>query len=269
MERDDGRVARARLLAQQSVDLHWAKKYDAADDTLAEAQDLDPPRHVAPVKDIPFERQEWEHLLPGEPGWGSVNLVNYARRQPDEQQVFADYYTMEIDEGISIEGQRKPGDRIDRLPRDLFAGASVLDIGCNTGAMLHAACRLGARWGVGTDYDHRVVNAANRVAAGNPLLHDLRFYVHDLDRDPLSLLHDYLPESEADIILLLAVCAHVRGWRSLIAKCSEMAKTMVLEANGSEPERLGQLRAAQRGYDEILELSPKGPASRRLYLCTR
>lgn len=262
--------ADAEAAAQRSVAAHRAGEFDRADELLDRAQALDPPAHVAPVAPYKFDRQEWESHGGGLREWGPVNLLNYIRRQPEgDRQVFAQYYGATVGL-LTVPGQRNPWDRLSLLPPGFFIGKSVLDLGCNAGEMLLAAASISACWGVGLDCDPRAINAANRIAAFRAFGSHVRFYVHDLERDPLDLLVDYMPEPRADVVLLLAVCAHVRNWRGVIRASAGLGDRMVFESNGHEHEQLGQLRELRRVHEEVVEIAGRGSpgiGARRLYLC--
>ena len=256
--------AEAGALAGESIALHEAGDYDAADRALDESQRLSPSHHVAPVAPYEFKRE-----LAHSPAAGPLNLLNYARRNLPDREVFAQYYPFRVDGQTFLEGQRKPEDRLQYLPNAFFFNRTVLDIGGNFGGMLHARGSE-LKWGVGTDYDPRMVNAATRIWRMRGGLGHLDFYVHDLDEDPLELLLDFLPEPRVDVVLLLAVCAHIKKWREVIAFTATISSELVFEANGYEYEQLGQLRALERAYDTVKELAPRGApgiGSRRLLLC--
>jgi SAM-dependent methyltransferase len=199
-----------------------------------------------------------------------LNLLNYtktssssysARRYP------AGYHTIEID-GSRIQGQRDPRARLARVPID-FRGKTVLDIGSNQGGMLFALD--GIKWGVGIDYDSRMVNAANRIRAARGAT-NLDFYVFDLEKEPLALIEDFLP-SRADIVFLLSVCAWLSNWRDVVGFAARSSDAMLFESNGTEWHQAEQERELQRRYASVEPLAraseddPK-QKRRRLYYCT-
>jgi SAM-dependent methyltransferase len=178
-------------------------------------------------------------------------------------QIFPDYYSLEIKGLPEIKGLRDPWDRLSLVPLN-FKGLSVLDLGCNFGGMLHVLAE-GIRWGVGIDYDPRLINVANALASAN-----LCFYTQDLEKDPLDLIRDMLPEKFVDVVFLLATCAHIKNWEEVIEFTAKVTSTLVFEANGHEHEQLGQLRKLHREYDKIEVLADKGApniGARRLVLC--
>lgn len=262
--------ARAETLAERSVELHHQGNFDEADEALRRSVELVPSHHDSAAPLHKFERIEWQKggASPDPDEGGITNLLNYSRECPRSDvsgQIFPSYYNMEV-KGKLITGQRDPQDRLRLLPADLFLGKSVLDIGCNHGGMLLAID--GFEWAVGVDYDARLINAANRVAG--TLRSPIRFYVFDLQREPVDLIGDFLLEPRVDIVLLLAVCPHIRNWREVIEFAAGISRTMVFEANGHEYEQLGQIRHLMRFYKNVKLLADRGApgiGARRLLLC--
>ena len=149
-------------------------------------------------------------------------------------------------------GQRKPTDRLNKAPYD-FAGKTVLDIGCNQGGMVFAL-EDQLKWGIGVDYDYRMINACNAVAnelrSGNT-----RFYTFDVDRDPHGLLQDFLPESKVDVVFLLAVCFWVNQWKELITYCARISENMLFEANGDDASMAEQIAYLHTVYSSVEQLT--------------
>ena len=65
------------------------------------------------------------------------------------------------------------------------------------------------RWAVGVDYDARMINAANRIKNATGA-NNTSFYVLDLQKDPLALISDFLPEQRVDICFSV-VCLRMAG----------------------------------------------------------
>ena len=57
----------------------------------------------------------------------------------------------------------------------------MLDIGCNQGGMLYELSNR-IKYGVGIDYDSRMINVANKIKSHNKLNH-LDYYVFDLEKE--------------------------------------------------------------------------------------
>ncbi len=87
-------------------------------------------------------------------------------------------------------------------------------------------------WGVGIDFDSKMINAANRIRSLRKI-ENLDFYVFDLDREDLTIIEDFLPD-DVDIVFLLSVCAWIRRWREVIEYCRDLAPHLLFEANGTD-----------------------------------
>jgi SAM-dependent methyltransferase len=200
-----------------------------------------------------------------------TNLLNYTKisgASYSARNYPAGYHSIEID-GVTLEGQRNPHVRLASVPID-FRGKTVLDIGSNQGGMLFALD--GIEWGVGIDFDSRMVNAANRISAARRT-NNLGFYVFDLDKEPLELIEDFFPSSKIDIVLLLSVCMWVKNWRQVIAFAARTADEMLFESNGAEFQQDEQEKELRRQYDRVdllAESSDDDPRQkrRRLFYCS-
>src|SRR5690606_3860648 len=151
-----------------------------------------------------------------------------------------------------------------------FAGKSVLDIGCNQGGMLFQLERQ-LRWGIGIDYDYRMVNAANFL---NTLRKSdrLHFYVFDLEKEPLDLIRDFLPESKVDVVFLLSVCMWLKNWREVVQFASRISQSMLFETNGTAEQQESQREQLTACYHTVTQISAASEddprqRNRRLYLC--
>ena len=126
--------------------------------------------------------------------------------------------------GICVPGLREPEDRLNRIPID-FTGKTVLDIGCNLGGFLFPiADRI--RWGVGLDYDSRLINACHKLRALRPAS-TLNFFVYDLEREPAALIPQFLPEPRVDVVLLLRILSDRLS--PLLHYLATVAETIVFE----------------------------------------
>lgn len=259
-------AAEARRLAVLSIELHHAGRFDAADEAMRESVRLAPPVHTPSPPDYVFTRTPWEQDPAADRSSGPLlNVLNFAWEASPERKPFGSYYAMPLGNG-AVSGQRDPSARLRLLPAGL-AGKSILDLGCNFGGMLFAV-DAPVKWAVGADYDARLVNAANRIAAQRGLGH--RFYVFNLETDPMELLRDLMPEPAVDVAFLLSVCAHIKNWPQVIAALARIARAVVFEANGLEHEQLGQQRQLCRCFGRVVLLADKGAPGigpRRLYWC--
>ena len=203
-----------------------------------------------------------------------LNLLAYTKTSGSAysaQNYPAGYHTLVLGDRV-LAGQRLPSARLDLLPISL-EGLSVLDVGCNQGGMLFEAGQRGIRWGVGVDYDSRMINAANKArqyrGVGN-----LDFFVLDLEKEQLPLLHDFLPGEQVDMVFLLSVCMWIDNWREVIGFCSKLAPYMLFESNGSDEQQNSQEKCLSENFGvvNILQLTSEdddGQKKRRLYFCIR
>lgn len=163
----------------------------------------------------------------------------------------AGYHSIEI-MGVRLEGQRDPAKRFGIVPVE-FAGKTVLDIGSNQGGMLLQLRDQIAR-GIGIDFDHRMVNAANRIKASIGAQH-LSFYVFDLEKEPLDLIRDFLPGGRVDVVLLLAVCMWLENWREVIDFAASISESMLFETNGTDAQQAEQEGYLRTKYADVMQLS--------------
>lgn len=200
-----------------------------------------------------------------------LNLLAYTKASGSSysaQEFPSGYHTLRIS-GHEFKGQRDPNERLKGVPFK-FEGASVLDLGCNQGGMLFSiADRI--KVGIGVDYDHRMVNAANRIrrhcAANN-----VDFYVFDLDGEDLELLRNFMHERTVDIVFLLSVCMWLKNWHSVIDFAHSISNAILFESNGSEEQQRDQeayLRSSYASITKIRDASTDdaGQPNRRLFLC--
>lgn len=201
-----------------------------------------------------------------------LNVLNYTKTSGAWYSAVrypAGYHSIEIN-GQRIKGQRDPALRLGSVPFD-FRGKSVLDVGCNQGGMLlQLADRL--EWGVGIDYDSRMVNAANRMRAARKT-NNLHFYVFDLEREPLDLIKDFIPSPKVDVVFLLAVCGWIENWRAVIDFSASLADKMLFETTGTEQQQISQEQHLQQIYRQVecLTASSEDDAiqkKRRLLFCS-
>jgi SAM-dependent methyltransferase len=200
------------------------------------------------------------------------NVLNFTKTSNSHysaEQFPAAYHTINVN-GRHIPGQRDPSKRLASVPID-FHGRTVLDLGCNQGGMLHEVRSL-IKWGVGIDYDPRMINAANRIksmnASGN-----ISFYILDLQKDPLELISDFMPDPKADVCFLMSVCMWLENWQKVIDFAHSKSKSMLFETNGSpfqQDEQINYLRGKYSAVNVVSDTSDDDPIqkSRKLLYLT-
>jgi len=202
-----------------------------------------------------------------------MNLLNYTKKSGvsySAGQFDSGYHSFDLD-GHHFSGQRDPKLRFKDLPISL-EGKSVLDIGCNQGGMIHAFSD-DLSWGVGVDYDSRMINVANRIRSFKSSK-NTDFYVFDLEQEPLDYISDMLPEARVDVVLLLSVCMWIKNWKEVIRYAESISSHMIFETNGSEEQQGSQIAMLQSVYKkvELIHERSEDDASqklRKLYYCTQ
>jgi len=200
------------------------------------------------------------------------NLLNFTKTSNSRyaaQQFPAAYHTININ-GRKIPGQRDPSQRLASVPFD-FRGKTVLDLGCNQGGMMFEIADL-AKWAVGVDYDPRMINAANRIADATGAA-NTSFYVLDLQKSPLALISDFLPEQRVDICFLLSVCAWIDNWQEVIDFAHSKSDSMLFETTGfpeQQQQQIDYLRTRYQVVDLLAETSEDDPIQkeRKLFYLT-
>ena len=92
------------------------------------------------------------------------------------------------------------------LPND-FKGKSVLDIGCNLGAMCLVAKQRGAGRTVGIDKSSILLNTSSKIF--NRHNYDINLISYDLNEKGFKPLFKILGEEKFDYIFALAIYHHV------------------------------------------------------------
>lgn len=200
-----------------------------------------------------------------------MNLLNYTKTSGVSYSAIgfdSGYHTMKID-GHQFNGQRIPEERFKDITIDLN-NKSVLDLGCNQGAMLSTFADK-IKWGVGLDYDSRMINVANRIRSHKGASH-IDYFVFDLENENLDYINDFLPEDKVDVVLLLSVCMWIKNWRALIDFCSVISNSMIFESNGNETQQKEQeeyLRKVYKTVEKIQDRSEddKSQKFRKLFVC--
>ena len=200
-----------------------------------------------------------------------INLLNYTKKSASTysgELYDVGYHTFNLGNKV-LKGQRNPDERLKNVPFN-FEGKTVLDIGSNQGGMLNA-CAKDIKFGVGVDYDSRMVNVANRIKEHSNNK-NLQFYVFDLENEKLAYLKDFLPIDKVDICFLLSVCMWLKNWKELILFVQSVSENLLFESNGSDEQQKNQIDFLKSIYKEVLlinEISDDDPLQkkRKLLLC--
>lgn len=200
-----------------------------------------------------------------------MNLLNYTKKSSVSYSAGdfeSGYHTFKIDE-YNFKGQRDPELRFKDLPFSLDK-LSVLDIGCNQGGMLYAFSDV-IKYGVGIDYDSRMINVANKLKSYNNI-NNLDYYVFDLENEDLNYIYDLLPEDKVDVVLLLSICMWISNWRDVVLFSARISEKMIFESNGSTEEQKVQIEYLKEIYHNVQLIhstSEDDPSQkmRKLYYC--
>lgn len=200
-----------------------------------------------------------------------INLLNYTKTSQTSYAAIdhpAGYHTISIG-GKTLQGQRNPSHRLRNVPYD-FTGKTLLDVGCNQGGMVFTVSDK-LHWGVGVDYDPRMVNVCNAIRSKMNVT-NCDFYVHDIDKFPMGLIEDYLPCQRVDIVFLLAVCMWIDRWQELISYLAGISDHMLFETNGKphqQDEQVAYLNSVYESVELISDISDDDDIqkNRRLYFC--
>ena len=200
-----------------------------------------------------------------------INLLSYTRKREiaySATEFDTGYHSLNI-LGHQFSGQRNPRKRFEGLPISL-KGKSVLDIGCNQGGMLHTFAD-DITWGVGIDYDNKMINVANKIKSVEKN-HHLDFYVFDLENENLDYFNDFIPGDKVDVVFLLSVCMWIKNWKSVILKAKEISLAMIFETNGKDHVQQEQINFLKKNYKNVeivTEKSDDDPKqkNRKLFYC--
>lgn len=200
-----------------------------------------------------------------------INLLNYTKKSGSTysgELYSSGYHTLKL-KNKTLKGQRNPEERFKNVPFD-FKNKSVLDIGSNQGGMLNA-CAKEIKFGIGVDFDTRMVNVANRIKEHSDNK-NLQFYVFDIEKEKLAYLKDLIPVNKVDICFLLSVCMWVKNWKELLNFVKEISTELLFESNGNDQQQQEQINYLKKIYtdvDLINEISDDDPLqkNRKLLLC--
>nr|WP_281720680.1 class I SAM-dependent methyltransferase [Nitrosomonas nitrosa] len=200
-----------------------------------------------------------------------INLINYTKQNEaayNAESYDGGYHTLHL-EGQTLQGQRDAKKRLANLDYD-FTNKAVLDLGCNQGGMLHALADQ-IRYGVGLDYDPKMINIGNRVSNYNNSKH-IQFYVFNLEKEPLDLIHDLSPVESFDIVFMLSISMWIDTWKEVLAFGSKIGKSLLFETNGTkrqQEEQIFELGTTFTHVTLVADRSEDDPLNkqRQLYFC--
>jgi len=179
------------------------------------------------------------------------------------------YHTLTIDDEV-LNGQRNPSMRLSPLAYD-FTNKNVLDIGSNQGGMLFEIADK-ISYGMGIDFDKRLVNVANRISKHNEF--NIDFYNFDLATEDFNLINDLSRVDKFDTVFLLAVCMWIPSWKELIKWVHSNSNHCLFETNGKphqQEEQITFLKQTYKTVEMLAEQSDDDPRQkkRKLLWCSK
>ena len=162
----------------------------------------------------------------------TLNIIQYTKLNKNSytgHRFESGYHSFVLD-GNTYIGARDNVFRMSRVVGFDFSNKNVLDIGCNMGGVLHSICNK-IHYGVGIDVDPKCINAANIVKSLNKV-HNLDFYIFNLDTENLNFIKNFVLVDKIDICLFLSVSQHIKRWKEVIQFCFEISDRLLFESNG-------------------------------------
>lgn len=130
-------------------------------------------------------------------------------------------------------------------PRTIFANKSVLDLGCNIGAMLLQLSNYEIRSGRGIEFDSEKVALAQEIADLSDLK-NIEFRQGDID----ELQADDIGRHQ--VVLCLAIERHVNDPERLFSLVADVTtETLLFEGNGGTDMSYVEERLLAAGFDQV------------------
>jgi 2-polyprenyl-3-methyl-5-hydroxy-6-metoxy-1,4-benzoquinol methylase len=161
--------------------------------------------------------------------------------------IYCAFYTPRFSVGRE-EAQRDADQRLQRfgITADEVRGKRILDLGCNSGAMLFQLSNYGPAYGLGIEYDAEKVALARRIASFAQI-ENLEFRAADIDSMQAAEL-----DGPHDIVLCLALEAHVKDPAHLYDLLAATTRgNLYFEANASTPPDEVRAKLEQAGFSKV------------------
>ena len=206
-----------------------------------------------------------------------IKVINYAlgkKRATFGHGFESAYHTVKIG-GKEFRGQRDISKRFANIDYD-FEGKVVVDFGCNIGGMLHHISDS-IEYGVGIDYNSKVINAANMISASNNI-NNVNFYTFNLDKENVDLIDNFTLGKSVDVCFVLAIALWVKNWKKVISYCHQISETLIYESNGNDEFQERQRQYLESLYSDVRLLANQslddnrknaGAKRRMLFVCSK
>ncbi|MFH2108110.1 MAG: methyltransferase domain-containing protein [Chrysiogenia bacterium] len=183
---------------------------------------------------------------------------------------FAGYHTLNLRDRV-FNGQRRAAWRLSKIPLD-FSGKNVLDIGCNSGGMLHALADNIAL-GIGIDRDPQAIKAANLVARVNAKA-NLKFHTFDIEHDAFERIVELFDEKKINICMMLSICMWINNCREVMRFAAGITEHVLIETNGSPLQQSQQEKWLREVFQNVNKLDPESlddyqQNKRTMFLCNK
>lgn len=206
-----------------------------------------------------------------------LKVVNYAlgkKRQTFGHGFESAYHSTKIG-SKEFKGQRDISKRYENIDYD-FTGKVAIDFGCNMGGMLHYISDK-LEYGVGLDYNSKVINAANMLSAANNI-HNINYYTFNFDSEDVNMVDNFVLNKKVDVCFVLAIALWVKKWEKVVKYCYKTSPTLIYESNGSDHFQNRQKEFLKSLYDSVELLADKSlddnrkdsqSKKRMLFICKR
>jgi SAM-dependent methyltransferase len=185
-----------------------------------------------------------------------LRVINYAlgkKRATFGHGFKSAYHTTKIG-GKEFRGQRDISKRFENIDYD-FNDKVVVDFGCNMGGMLHHISDQ-IEYGVGIDYNSKVVNAANMISASNNVK-NINFYTFNLDSEDVNEIDNFVLGKKVDVCFVLAIALWVKNWKKVVKYSHKVSDTLIYESNGKDEFQEKQREYLESLYSDVKLLAEK------------
>ena len=201
-------------------------------------------------------------------------ILNIVKRSRDPNESYGGikfpygYHSLNL-RGVKFVGQRNNYSRLENVSFD-FKNKTVLDIGCNSGGVLHSLhCSI--KYGIGVDINKNYINIANLIKDYNNI-NNLHFYTFDIENQELENLKDFILTDKVDICFFLSMSKWIRNWTEVVNFCYSLCPTLLFESNGENQNN--QERIVRNIYSDVTlikdeSLDGKSQKKRKLFLCKK